>query len=134
MAIPRPERDALEMLGRKTNKWSEDCGTCRAFHLPDGRPLHLFGVSMGNTMMSNSMIGTSRRGNPNPHIAVFGYEPPKGKPQDGERLGECEFGALLTGPKDGNLFTVEGLNFESANNGVAVLSRNGHREKYRSIV
>lgn len=132
MAIPRPERDALEALGRKANKWSEECGKCRAFRLQDGTPLHLLGVSMGNHILGVSRGERAR--SMRPHIAVFGYTPPKGEPQDDERLGECEFGALLTGPEDGNLFTVEGLNFETTVNEIAVLSRNGHRDKFRSIV
>ena len=123
MAIPCPQRDALEALERTTKSWPKGLGLKSEFQLQDGTTVYLLGVSNG----------TGARPKPDLHIAVFGLRPPRREPENHDLLARCQFGALLQGPEDGNRFTVEGLNVESSHGRVVVLCTTGQCEVYRSI-
>lgn len=127
MSLPCPQRDALESVERKSTSWSstetKKLTEQTTFRLASGETIHFLGVSEGASM----------RDDPNLHIAVFALTPRTDATQNARRLPECRFGGLITGPDNEGWFWAEGLAFEDAKNGVAILCKTGRRSQYRPV-
>jgi hypothetical protein len=127
MALPCPQRDALEAVEPHTTPWPVDqvsrLTSKTTFRLASGETIHLLGVSKG----------TGMRDDPNLHIAVFSDKPRTRALQHANWLQECQFGGLITGPDDDGQLCAEGLAFEGMHDNVVILRKTGHRCRYRPI-
>lgn len=128
MALPSPQRDALELVARRAKLWPADkvagLTSRTTFKLASGKIVHFLGVSEGASMRSN----------PNLNIAVFGFSRPTGRPRQKKKLAQCQLGGLITSLRHGGGAFVEGLKFQCTRGKVAILRRVGERLWYRDII
>lgn len=127
MALPCPERDALESAEQRSTPWRaalvQKITQESRFELITGERVYFHGVSNG----------TSMRENPNLHIAVFMFVPPTNSPTNLHLLPNCKFGGLITGPDDNKWYWAEGLRITSVRNGNVRLKLVGRRAQFRPI-
>ena len=126
MALPCPQRDALEALEVHVREWKTRCTENFEFFLDDGtrQRLNFLGVSNGTEM----------REKPDLHIAVFGYTPPdEGKLTNAHLLPKCRFGALLVDGRRGNWMLVVGLELKRVEGKKAILRLTRHEQLYRPV-
>lgn len=127
MALPCPQRDALEFVAERAKMWSAD-ETSKltpeiTFRLTSGKTIHFLGVS----------YGTEMRRNPNLHIAVFGLEAPAQNHGYTNNLQECRFGGLITGPDDEGQLWAQGLAVVSVHSEVVELRQTKRKAPYRTV-
>ena len=120
MALPRPQRESLEFIARKSTPWLVGISQEKIFYLTSGEQIHFLGVSNGTEMFTEM-------------FAVFGFNQPKDSAQNEYILPMCRFGALITGPDSEGWSWAEGLKIASVNETDVVLRLNGRRAQYRPI-